>query len=117
MTKQDRVRKVAPNRAAGRTPEAISILEPVLAERERTLGPEHPDTLASRGNLANAYQAAGRVQDAIAILEPLLADLEQMLGAEHPNTLSTRGNLANAHRDAGRSADADPVPDRLGDWD
>ena len=44
------------------------------------LGAEHPDTLASRGNLANAYQAAARTQDAIKIYEPLLEDLDRILG-------------------------------------
>ena len=34
--------------------------EQTLADRERVLGPDHPDTLQSRNNLANAYQAAGR---------------------------------------------------------
>ena len=29
--------------------------EQTLADRERLLGPDHPDTLASRDNLANAY--------------------------------------------------------------
>jgi hypothetical protein len=56
MTKQDAVR----NRAAGRTQDAIMILEPLLADLERALGAEHPNTLLTRNNLANAYQAAGR---------------------------------------------------------
>ena len=29
--------------------------EQVLADRERILGPDHPDTLTSRSNLASAY--------------------------------------------------------------
>ena len=52
------------NRPAGHTQDAIAILTPMLADRERTLGAEHPDTLGSRTNLANAYQAAGRTADA-----------------------------------------------------
>jgi hypothetical protein len=34
--------------------EAVPIHEATLRIRERALGPEHPDTLASRSNLANA---------------------------------------------------------------
>jgi hypothetical protein len=34
--------------------------EQTLATRERVLGPDHPDTLNSRNNLANAYRAADR---------------------------------------------------------
>jgi hypothetical protein len=93
----------------------IAMLEPLLADRERILGAEHPDTLASRGNLANAYQGAGRTHDAIAIYEPLVADLERVLGAEHPDTLGSRGNLASAYEAAGRSADADRIRTSPGD--
>jgi tetratricopeptide (TPR) repeat protein len=86
--------------------EAIAILQPLLAERERILGPEHPDTMTTRNNLAYAYQNAGRVPEAIAIYEPLLADRERILGAEHPTTLITRDNLAFAYRAAGRDTEA-----------
>ncbi|MFC8208383.1 tetratricopeptide repeat protein [[Kitasatospora] papulosa] len=34
-------------------------LEAVLADQERVLGPEHPDTLTSRHNLAAVYRQAG----------------------------------------------------------
>jgi Tetratricopeptide repeat len=49
---------VAEYRAAGRLDEAIALHEQVLAACERVLGPDHPDTLHSRHNLALAYQAA-----------------------------------------------------------
>ena len=42
--------------------------EPLLADIERLLGAEHPDTVGTRNNLANAYQAAGRSADAERIL-------------------------------------------------
>jgi Tetratricopeptide repeat len=35
-----------------------------LADRERVLGPDHPDTLNTRNNLANAYRVAGRTDEA-----------------------------------------------------
>jgi hypothetical protein len=35
--------------------QAIQVGESLLADRERVLGPDHPDTLASRNNLASAY--------------------------------------------------------------
>ena len=99
-------RKPGLTQAAGRTHAAIAILEPQLADHEKTLGAEHPNTLASRYNLANAYQDAGRTQEAIELFEPLLADLERVLGAEHPNTLLVSNNLAIACRDSGRIQDA-----------
>ena len=42
--------------------------EQTLADRERILGPDHPDTLNSRNNLATAYRAAGRTGEADASL-------------------------------------------------
>ena len=36
-----------------------------LADWERVLDADHPDTLATRNNLADAYQDAGRTAEAI----------------------------------------------------
>jgi hypothetical protein len=44
---------------AGRTAEAIGLYEQLLADRERMLGSDHPDTLKMRNNLALAYEGAG----------------------------------------------------------
>ncbi|WP_372455452.1 tetratricopeptide repeat protein [Nonomuraea ceibae] len=38
---------------------AIPLLEAMLADRERVLGADHPNTLTFRNNLAYAYQPAG----------------------------------------------------------
>jgi hypothetical protein len=67
-----------------------------LADRERVLGPDHPDTLMSRNNLAYGYQSAGNVARAIPIYEQTLADAERVLGPDHPSTLTFRNNLAGA---------------------
>ena len=68
------------------------------------LGPDHPDTLTSRNNLALAYLDAGRTAEAIALHEQNLAARERLLGPRHPDTLQSRNNLAEAHRAAGRTA-------------
>jgi putative intracellular protease/amidase len=39
--------------------QAIQVGEPLLADRERVLGPDHPGTMASRDNLAAATTALG----------------------------------------------------------
>ncbi|MFM9746080.1 tetratricopeptide repeat protein, partial [Streptomyces brasiliscabiei] len=79
--------------------------ERVLADYERILGQDHPDTLRARHNLAISYSAAGRVQDALDLTERVLADYERILGQDHPATLDTRNNLANSYSDAGRTQD------------
>ncbi len=75
--------------------------EQTLAARERALGPDHPDTLTSRNNLANAYQEAGRAAEAIPLHQQALAAFERVLGPDHPSTLISRNNLAAAYRAAG----------------
>ena len=56
--------------AAGRAPAGRSAPQAgdLLAwVQMRVLGPDHPDTLTSRGNLAPAYQDAGRTAEAEAL--------------------------------------------------
>ena len=92
--------------------QAVKYGELVLTDCERILGEGHPDTLASRNNLANAYQAAGRLGEAIPVLERALTDGERILGEDQPSTLTSRSNLANAYRAAGRLAEAIPLLER-----
>jgi Tetratricopeptide repeat len=81
--------------------EAISQFRQLLDDHVRVPGPDHPDTLAARGNLASWLGEAGAVQEAISQLRQLLEDRARVLGPDHPDTLLTRGNLAHwelAHR-------------------
>ena len=52
----------------------IPLFEHNLADRERVLGDDHPETLISCGNLAYAYHSADRLEEAIALFERTLAD-------------------------------------------
>jgi tetratricopeptide (TPR) repeat protein len=96
-------------RDAGRSAEAIPLLESTLAARERVLGPDHLDTMRSRNALANTYRQAGRVAEAIPLIEQILAAQERLLGADHSRTLGPRNNLAVAYRDVGRAGEAIPL--------
>jgi len=49
-------------------------------------GPEHPETLSSRNNLATARRGAGRTDEAITLFEQTLADRERLLGSDHPRS-------------------------------
>ena len=70
------------------------------------LGPDHPNTLASRNNLAGTYRDAGRLDKAIALYEQNLEDSIRVLGTDHPSTLTSRLNLAGTYRAAGRLDEA-----------
>ena len=76
--------------------------ERALELRKAALGPDHPDTLASQNNLAQAYTGAARLDLAIPLLEQTLKARAAKLGADHRDTLATRNHLASAHSDAGR---------------
>ena len=70
------------------------------------LGPDRPDTLASRNSLAGAYRDAGRLDKAITLYEQILEDSIRVLGSDHPGTLTSRFNLAGAYRASGRLEEA-----------
>ena len=71
----------------------------MLADRVRVLGPDHPDTLTTRNNLAVAYYSVGRFGEAIDALEKLLPDCRRVLGPEHPLTKLVQKNLEAAKRE------------------
>jgi tetratricopeptide (TPR) repeat protein len=87
-------------------PQVIEVGEPLTAELERVLGPDHPDTLNARDSLAAAYQAAGRAAEAILLFEDILVARERILGPKHPDTLTSQNNLAATYQDADRFAEA-----------
>ena len=82
--------------SAGLLDQAITLFEKNLADSERILGPDHPDTLTARNNLARAYQDADRLEQAIDLFEQNLTDSEHVLGPNHPWTTLFRDNLARA---------------------
>ena len=88
-----------------------------LADSERVLGADHPDTLASRNNLAAAYRSAGRLDQAIDLYEQNLAEALRILGSDHPETRFFRNNLAAAYRAVGRDEEAAALLDPPSDPD
>ena len=80
---------------------------------EVLLGPDHPDALASRNNLAGTYESVGRLIEAIALFERVLADSIRVLGEDHPNTLASRNNLAHAYHAGGRFTEAIALFERV----
>ena len=90
-------------------PQAAVALSDAVTHLSKILGPDHPDTLTSRNNLAGAYESAGRLDEAITLYEQVLADRVRLLGPDHPQTLTSRNNLAYAYRSAGRLDQAIPL--------
>jgi Tfp pilus assembly protein PilF len=88
---------------------AITQHERALALRHDHLGPEHPDTLTSLNNLANAYRATGQLPKALPLYEQALAKGKEKLGPDHPDTVTIMNNLAGVYLRAGQRDKALPL--------
>ncbi len=78
----------------GRWEEAGEAHRVLAAERERLLGPDHPDTLTSRLEGGHAASRLGRSFEAHQIYAEVLAGRERALGPDHPDSLSCRHQVA-----------------------
>ncbi|WP_405479166.1 tetratricopeptide repeat protein [Streptomyces anulatus] len=92
--------------AAGAASEELLLRRRILADCERVLGPDDPDTLTSRNNLATALHSVGEHQQAAGLYRRVLADRERILGPDHRETLGSRHNLANALHELGEHRQA-----------
>jgi hypothetical protein len=78
----------------------------VCAIRERVLGPDHPDTLVSRREVAVGLGWLGRWTDALTEYRTVAGARERVLGADHPDTLASRNDEAHCLEQLGRGAEA-----------
>ncbi|MBK6942278.1 MAG: tetratricopeptide repeat protein [Planctomycetes bacterium] len=62
--------------------------------RERTLGPDDPETLDSLRDLATLRSRQGRAREARQLFEELVARGTRVLGADHPDPWLARAHLA-----------------------
>ena len=79
--------------------QAASLRRPFLDWTVQTallvLGPDHPDTLTTRNNIALWTGNAGEPAAARDLFRALLPDMERVLGPDHPVTNATRAWIAN----------------------
>ena len=73
-------------------PSIPQVYEATLATR----GSDHPDTLASLNNLANALHDQGKHAEAEGLYRQALEARRRVLGADHPDTLTSLNNLVSA---------------------
>jgi hypothetical protein len=91
---------------AGRTADALPMLESATEGLKRTLGADHRDTRSTLNYLAEAYREAGRLPEAIALLEQARDAELKKVGADQPTILDTLANLAQAYRAVGKLPEA-----------
>ncbi len=77
----------------GRYTEARPVYERVLAIREATLGPSHPDIASILINLASLYYHQNQYAEAVPLYRRSLDIRKAELGPEHPDTSLAQENL------------------------
>jgi tetratricopeptide (TPR) repeat protein/cellulose biosynthesis protein BcsQ len=100
-------------RDEGRWRQAQRNFEESLALRQRSLGEDHPDTLLSKANLADALRQQGRLDEAQFLDESIVDARERQLGAEHLDTFAARAGLAGTLAAQGRLAEALSLQDAV----
>lgn len=85
---------------------AAELLQRILGEQIRILGPEHLDTLRTRQAYAHSLGGAGTPVEAAGLLRQLLSDQLRLLGPDHEDTLRTRQFLAVNLGEAGHREEA-----------
>jgi tetratricopeptide (TPR) repeat protein len=102
-----------------RDEDAQAELEHVVAIRESALGPDHPDTLSARHQLALTYfhlsigTSDAWLFDAIETMRGVGQGRLKVLGPAHPDTLATWASLALLVYQAGRFDEVGPLRERI----
>jgi len=93
----------------GRWKEAAELAVQVMETRSRVLGPEHPDTLRSMGDLAWTLSSQGRWKEAEELAVQVTEARKRVLGAEHPQTLTSMSTIAVVYGSQGRYNEAEDL--------
>ncbi|GLL05124.1 FxSxx-COOH system tetratricopeptide repeat protein [Dactylosporangium matsuzakiense] len=86
---------------SGNPTAAVAAFTQLATDVARVLGPEHPDTLATRAYLAQWRGESGDPAGAAVTFHQLFTDQLRVLGPDHPDTLMTRGSIARWRGEAG----------------
>ncbi|GJI94535.1 hypothetical protein RugamoR57_12530 [Duganella caerulea] len=100
-------------RRDGRLRQALTCFEESLTLRQRGLSEDHPDTLASKSNLAGVLRLQGQLDEAQFLEECIVEARTRLLGPEHLDTLAARANLAATLAQQGRPAEALTIMDAV----
>ncbi|MEU2270931.1 tetratricopeptide repeat protein [Streptomyces olindensis] len=90
----------------GQVAAAVEYFQRIAGVAHGRLGPDHPHTLAVRGELANWRGEAGDVVGAAATSAEVLEHMERVLGNDHFATLAARCTVARFRGEAGDAAGA-----------
>ncbi|WP_406286498.1 protein kinase domain-containing protein [Embleya sp. NBC_00896] len=91
---------------AVRAADSIQVMRTELGKQMRLYGPDHPDTLLLREQLAGRLGRDGDPVAATTLLRSVISDSGRLRGALDPDTLRARRGLARWTAEAGRPAEA-----------
>jgi tetratricopeptide (TPR) repeat protein len=95
-------------RQAGRTTDAMPVIDHLIGQRTQRLGERDPRTMNARLARVGLLEAEGRFEESAAESKRLLELRTEVLGAEHVDTLTTAQMLANSLLRLGKAAEALP---------
>ena len=98
---------ITANPAARRSDEAIKQYQRTLVHQRHELGPDHPDTLATRFCIAREMAACGDHAGAEEEFRAVFAGRQRQLGPYHPETLIARFSVAQQMAERGNHAEAE----------
>jgi tetratricopeptide (TPR) repeat protein len=90
-------------------PEAQRQWERAVELQRRAVGPDHPDTLTSMNDLADAYRMQSVYAQAELLLSEVVEKRRRVLGEENPETLNSMNELAVLYLDRGKYAQAESL--------
>jgi len=109
-TQDQPVRLLPPSRATEpervRAADSVQMLRVELGRHMRVYGPDHPETLLLREQLANRLGREGDTGAALTLLRAVISDSGRLRGALDPGTLRARRALARWTAESGRADEA-----------
>lgn len=93
----------------GKYTAALALRIKILANFEKVLGPEHPDTASALNNLSVNYSELAEYENALPLQIRALAIREKILGLDHPSTGVALSNLALTYSDLTQYGKALPL--------
>ncbi|HTC42085.1 MAG TPA: serine/threonine-protein kinase, partial [Candidatus Acidoferrales bacterium] len=96
-------------RGLGLYSRAQPLLQQAMQIQQRVLGPNHPDTLRSAHDLANALDDQGHFAEAEKLDRQTLAARLRVLGPENPDTLASQSGLGGVLTNEGYYPEAEKL--------
>eukprot|EP00729_Bicosta_minor_P032494 gene32494-biopygen5412 len=97
------------NNGLGKHAEAEAMLREVLAIQLQMLGPEHPDTLSTKGNISRTHFSQGKDAEALPLARESYRGCTKVDGPEHPRTLTAASHLGSVLMDLGEYAESEAI--------